>query len=264
MSGDELVVFILSLILSVTMWGKWLRLCLSREDFGRARQLHIIGGLIPFSGLVLIFCVLRAYASYDVREDIMYLLFYTAFGCAWLALLSHYAGLCGLSFRDDWLERGNVSAAALGTGVLLGGAGAFAGANIGDGPGWWVVLVCALLATGALFLCWWLYNSMSHAMEHILIDRDFNAGVRLGSFLFAVGIIAGRSVAGDWTGLDATLADFARHGWPLIPYTVVTGFIDAKFNHPARNNISVAQIAFWGLLHLSIAALFLEWAGPWQ
>ncbi len=265
MSGDEILVLIFSLILSVTVWGQWLRLCLSREDFGRATRLRVVGGFAPIIALTLIFYVLRSHASYDVRDDVVYLVFYLVFGCAWLALVTYYlAGFCGLSFRDDWLERGNSSAAALGFGVLLGSASCFAGANIGDGPGWGVVLICALLATGALLICWWLYNAMSNAMERILIERDFSSGVRLGSLLIAVGVIAGRSVAGDWTSWDTTIMDFTHHIWLVIPYTIAAGFLDSKLSRLTRIDVSIAQASFWVLLHLSIAAVYLAWAGPWQ
>ena len=64
-------------------------------------------------------------------------------------------------------------------------------ANIGDGPGWWVVVFAAGLATAALFAAWLVLAQIGHGVDAVTIDRDLAAGVRLGAFLAACGAGAG-------------------------------------------------------------------------
>ena len=62
--------------------------------------------------------------------------------------------LCDLSARDDVVERSNRAAIPAIAGGLLAITLCFAGGNIGDGPGWWVVMFCGVLSTGTLLLAW--------------------------------------------------------------------------------------------------------------
>ena len=48
----------------------------------------------------------------------------------------------------------------------------------------------------------------------LTIDRDVASGIRLAGFLAGAGLVLGYAGAGDWRSIDATLADFIRHGWP--------------------------------------------------
>lgn len=263
MSEDEIIVLIGSLAGSLIFWGRWTSVCLSVEDFGRARSLRLLGIAAPClagGGLVV---VLRFYASHDVRDDLTYIVFYLVMGLLWLTLVMGLSSLCGLSFRDDWLERRNPGAAAAGTGALLGGMCAFAGGNIGDGPGWWIVVFCGALATAAFFLSWLIYARLSGAMELIGIERDLGAGIRLGGFLLLAGIITGRSVAGDWHDIGSTCHDFGRLAWPLLPYAVGLALIEASQGR-SPGSARPGYSAGWIGLQAGMAALYLHWAGPWN
>ena len=105
------------------------------------------------------------------------------------------------------MERANGSASLAVAGAIIGITLAYAGGNIGDGPGWWVVVFCAALATLALFAAWMLLELASGVSDAVTVDRDPSAGMRLGGFLVACGLILGRS-AGDWISVDATVRDF--------------------------------------------------------
>jgi hypothetical protein len=93
-----------------------------------------------------------------------------------------------------------------------------AGANIGDGPGFEVVLFCAVLSSGCLFVLWLLVALASGAADAITIDRDLGTGVRIGGWLAGTGMVLGACVAGDWISLIVTLKDFAKYSWPAVTF----------------------------------------------
>jgi hypothetical protein len=263
MSGDEYFATIVAIMGCLYWWGSWIFLCFSLRNFGRGRMVRLFGLATPaLAGLVL-FGVLKTYASHDVRDDGLYLFFYMVMGAAWLGLVRTGSALMGLLFRDDWLERGNPAAAAAGSGVLVGGMAAFGGANIGDGPGWWVVVFCAMLSTGALFVSWWCYAKISGSMERISIDRDLGAGIRLGAYITAVGVIAGRVVAGNWHSAEETLRDFAHDAWPLLLYAIAAGLVERNWTGPHRSAGGATSVGCT-LFHAAAAAFYLHWAGPWS
>ncbi len=105
-------------MIALILWGQWFYSCVSIEDFGRNRSLRYLALAAPCCAIALLFFMLRIYASADVRNDPAYLIMYTMMGAAWLAGLIPGAGFLGLSFRDDWLERGNSAAAAAGYGRI--------------------------------------------------------------------------------------------------------------------------------------------------
>lgn len=262
MSEDEVFSLMASLVVTWLAWHKWVIPCFTVRDFDRANLLRVTGLVAPGLAFAFLLWVLRTQASHDVQSDGLYIFFYLTMGMAWLGGVMHLAGVGGLSFRDDWLERRNPSAAAAGTGLLLGGIAAFAGGNIGDGPGWWVVIFCATLSTGALFAAWSAYTRLSDAMERVTIGRDLAAGLRLGGFLLLAGVIAGRAVAGDWHSTGETLADFGKLAWPLLPYTLGAGLVEGAWGKSTPRPLSVSLACV--TVHLGVAGLYLYWAGPWN
>jgi hypothetical protein len=164
-----------------------------------------------------LFEILKTWASSDVRDSSIYLLFYMVLGAAWIGLALRCTGFAGISVRDDAIERRNGAASLALAGSLIGLTLAFAGGNIGDGPGCWVVVFAAGLATLVFFALWIALDAFAHVSDAITIDRDLAMGVRLAGFLTAEGIILGRAVAGDWVSAAATLRDFViAGGWPSL------------------------------------------------
>jgi hypothetical protein len=227
MSEDESVVFFVSLGLAAVFWIRWWYQGLAVSWLGeRSRGRPWLLGAPLFCG-VMLWYVLRYLASFDVRDSTLYVAFYMALGAAWVGGVVRLTSLLGISFRDDALERRNPAATAVITGAMVGFTAAFAGGNIGDGPGWWVVVYCALLATGGLLILWTLLEWMGQLAESITVERDLASGIRLGGFLVAAGLVLGRAVAGDWHSLAATHRDFARLAWPAVLLAALAALTDA-------------------------------------
>lgn len=220
MSGDEVFVTIASAVIALGAWvsiyTRTLRF--SRYDLPRAPVNALLFSL-PIC-LMLIFLILRTLASHDVREDYRYIAMYGFMGGAWISLAPAFF-LPGISLRDDFFERRNASAAIALLGHMLGSAFCFSGGNIGDGPGWWVVVFCAIIANSTLALVWVVANQFTPIADAITIERDPAIGLRVAGFFAGAGLILGRAVAGDWISLDATLRDFAVKAWPVLVLLLV-------------------------------------------
>jgi hypothetical protein len=196
------------------------------ELFGGETQ-RLILWLAPVVSAVLMFLVLKIWASHDVRDAPQYLMMYTLMGGAWVGVVTIVMfPWMGLHFVHDAIERRNLpSALAIGS-AIIGFTLAFAGGNIGDGPGWWVVVFSSGLATGTLASCWFALSQGANMADEISVDRDMAAGVRLSGFLIAGGVICGRGAAGNWVNVGATIADFLSVAWTIIPLLAVTWLFD--------------------------------------
>lgn len=218
MSGDEVLVLFVSSAATLAGWGFWyLRLrtahplCRDR-GLGRVRRVLALTPPLCLAGL---FAVLRAAASFDVRESPLYLVFYLVFGAAWLVAGRGLFSLLGVSWRDDALGQRNPAAAWAVAGGLGGLMACYAGANVGDGPGWWCVLAAGALATAAWFAAWAILEHAGDLAEAVTVERDEQTALRLAGFLLAAGVLCGRGAAGDWTSAAQTLAEF-RDAWPVL------------------------------------------------
>jgi hypothetical protein len=207
-SPDETFVTIAAIVLGPVLWAVWLfKLWRLQLRAGRRTGLGTMSLTLGACAL-LIFIVLRTLASFDVVDAPPYLFMYVVLGLAWLRLTISVFPLLGLSVRDDVVERDNFAATLAGAGALGAVTLCYAGGNIGDGPGWWVVIFSAGLATGTWLLIWFVLAFFSPVADTVTIDRDPAAGLRLGAFLVSVGLVFGRAVAGDWVSSDATVNDF--------------------------------------------------------
>jgi hypothetical protein len=229
MSVGEVWVTIIGTGLAILTWASWywvasLTLPLQRRAGGRFPL-----QAAPVLAAALILTVLQTVASHDVVDDRRYIYMYFVLGLAWVGVTVRTFPATGLFLRDDVVERQNPAVAPALAGGILGVAAAYAGGNIGDGPGWWVVVACAFWATTALMLAWHVLAAMSRITDAITIDRDLAAGWRLGGFLFACGLILGRSVAGDLVSTDATLHDAALVAWPVVALVVLQALLERAF-----------------------------------
>ena len=226
MSPDEVFVTVASIVVGPAAWLFWLY---RQHEIGALRQtrgtVNLLRAIVVLCG-VLVFVVLRWAASPDVRDAPQYLFMYLMLGFAWLRLAELLFAYLGISTRDDVVERRNGAAVSAIAGALVGVTFCYAGGNIGSGPGWWVVVGCAIIATSALGLAWLALNAISHVNDLVTIDRDRATGIRLGAVLAASGLILGRAVAGDWLMLGVTLADFGRLAWVVVPLVLVAAAID--------------------------------------
>lgn len=264
MSGDEMLIFFVCSWVGVTAVHQLLVTALVVSAWGVSRAPRRDCILSAAVAMILLFLVLTRWSSCDVKSSFVYTGFYLVMGLAWIRLVLIAWAWMGLSYRDDVVERGNRSAASALGGVLIGGEMAFAGANIGDGPGWWVVVFCAGLSTGTLIVGWLILQAMARLADRITIDRDSASGWHAGGLFIACGMILGRAVAGNWVSAGATFVDFVRLGSPSLLLFVFAGFVERT----ARIAIRPGEIAFvraWALplLYLAVAVLLVRGAGPW-
>jgi len=166
--------------------------------------------------LAVVFVILELWSASDVRDDKRYLFMYTAIGGAWIGSAMLFLPLFGLSAGDDVVERRNPAVAIALFGLTFAVALAYAGGNIGDGPGWWVVFFSSGVATGALALLVFASLSLGGAGESLTVERDVASGVRFALVALAQGLVLGRAAAGDWVSAKATLVDLAQRGWPAL------------------------------------------------
>ncbi|HEY2293361.1 MAG TPA: hypothetical protein VGM86_21885 [Thermoanaerobaculia bacterium] len=266
MSGDEGLVLVASLMLGALSWFHWYRDARTatwRRSGIRERWLLI---LPPLLAAFLVFQVLRGLAASDVRDDPLYLFFYEALGVAWIGAGMRVLELFGLGARDDVVERGNRAAAMAIAGAIVGIALCFAGGNLGEGPGWWAVVFCALLSTGTLLLFWTLLDRLTGVADAVTIDRDPAAGVRVAGFFLALGLILGRAVAGDWLDGGAALLDFALKGWPAAVLLALAVALERRLrpSPAAPDRPALTHGAVPALLYLGLSAAAVGMAGPWR
>jgi uncharacterized membrane protein YjfL (UPF0719 family) len=207
--------------------------------------------------------MLRGFASHDVRGAPKYLLMFCLLGAAWLAVFTWILSLLGLSARDDVAERGNAAAVPALGGAMLGATAAYAGGNLGDGPGWWVVVFSAGLATATVILVHVVLDRIAHVNERVTVERDASAGWRLGGLMLACGLICGRGAAGTWVSAIATVADFVQVAWPIVPLALAE-IVVSRLAPPRGPDRSALPGMFAGALFVAVACLYLGALGWWS
>ncbi len=213
-SQDESFALVVGSLLTLIFWGIWFFQLAATARKIRPRGQRWPLALAPVACAAVLFIVLKHWSAEDVQSDPAYILFYMIIGGAWVGLFRTQLPYFGLSARDDALERGNNAAGWAIVGALLGGSCCFAGGNVGNGPGWWVVLYSAWLSTTSLVVLWWIIHVCTDMTDKLTIERDLGAGLRAAGFFVGAGLILGRAVAGDWVSTAATTLDFARMAWP--------------------------------------------------
>jgi len=177
--------------------------------------------------LIVVLCF---WSADDVRWDAGEVIFYFVFALAWVVLAQFGFALLGISLRDDVAERANSAAGFALNGYTLGVTFCIAGANVGNGPGFEIVLFCTGLATAALLLLWVLFHIATGAADMITIERDLGMGIRTGGWLAGTGLVLGASVAGDWTSTLSTLHDFVRYTWPVFLLSALLAILERAIN----------------------------------
>jgi uncharacterized membrane protein YjfL (UPF0719 family) len=259
--GLEITLMVDSALLAVLRWWFWYLLlgAVSRRFSGLRQRLPLY--LAPPLCLALLFLALHFLAATTVRVSLGWQVFYLVVGSAWIGLASGLLQLFGLNAYIDVAERRNGASGIAICGALLALTLCFAGANVGEGPGALVVLFCAALSTGGLFLCWILFELLTDAADAITIDRDRAAGLRLGGLLVACGLVLGAAVAGDWVSPEATWRDFLRDGWPALVLTLLAAVVERRSAPtPQRPGPPLFR---WGMIpataYLALAALVVGW-----
>ncbi|HTV41282.1 MAG TPA: hypothetical protein VMF08_11945 [Candidatus Sulfotelmatobacter sp.] len=254
MSGDEVFALIVSCIIGLVGWRTWLGGLLLLEPLSRKLATQFLGWGSPLVAAGALYFVLARWSSHDVRDNPTYIFFYLAMGFGWAGLWNWILPYAGLSFRDDALELNNDAAGIAISGSLLGATLAFAGANIGDGPGWWVVVFCAMLSTGLMLVLWIIGAKLTRVHEFITIDRDTASGWRAAGYFIGAGLILGRAVAGDWHSTQQTVIDFLARGWPVLILWAVAFCFD-KISKPTPQRPALNPVLFGALPSLLLMGM---------
>ena len=264
MSGDETVAFIVCLLIALFSWGKWGLVAAANRAFVPSPRAYLLPWLAAPVSIALLFGVLARFASHDVRDDPLYLAFYLIMGGAVAALGVLVLDRLGLSLRDDVIERKNPAACVAWSGALIGLVLAYSGANIGDGPGWWVVVYCSGLSAGSLLLGWLLLDRFGQTGEAITVERDLSTGARIAGWFVGAGLILGRGAAGDGTTASAAAREFARPGAGARARTVVAVLVEAFLNHaPRPDRPWFVRGVPLGLTWFGLGLAYVEFAGRW-
>ena len=262
-SEDENVIVVLSVAVWVATWFLWYRGLRAGSRLRKERVPVRWLGVMPFVALALLLVILMRWASSDVRTSPSYLFQYVALGAAWLGAAIRISTWFGISARDDVAERGNPAAAVALSGALLGLVLCYAGGNVGDGPGWWVVVFSSGLATACFLVSWAVFESGSHASDAITIDRDLAAATRHAAFSVTQGLVLGRAVAGDWRSGADTFHDLAVNGWPALLVLALAILLERSLrptgDAPRRSPLACGLVP--GALLLAGALGWIAWLG---
>lgn len=258
----EILIFLASLVYTCVFLFKWYY---KLSKVWKPKKIKIISfffGFLPLICFLIIYYTLKRLASFDVVNDPFYIFFYIFLGYVWI-----YIGIklifyfFDLSWIDDVLNNGNKASLVAICGAVIGLTLIYSGANIGDGPGFW----CVIVAGGIGFLIWVILtrilNKLTKVLETVSISRDISCGIRLAGFFIASGLILARASGGDWTSLEATIIEF-KDGWVVLPLLVLYIIIEWLFSikkeiEPNKSKIGISIFVSLILIILAIISVLL-------
>jgi hypothetical protein len=261
---DDRPIFVLFDVAGFAVLGWWLYKLLSptHHFVQHWRWRAALLGSFALSLAAILF-VLTTWASFDVVGDPFYVIGYLSLGVVWISVSAKVLnGFADVRFQQDVRDRNNLAAAVTIGGLLLGSAIAYAGGNIGDGPGFHVVIFSALLSTTTVYGSAWVLALVSDGEERVSVDHDLGAAIRFAALAVAAGIVAGRAAAGDWVSTEATLRDFISVAWPVAALVIVSVIMERRAP-PAYAERSLAGSALFAATLVAAAGAYVSSLGPW-
>lgn len=237
---------------------KWYMPLLKSWPPERGRKSRWVLGCLPPVSFVIILFFLLTMASYDVIG--IWVVFYIIMGYAWLRIGGYMMECLDLSWPLDAVFLDNKAAVFPAAGGLVGMTLIYAGANTGDGPGWWTVLFAAGLGLTAWLGLAVVINLLTDISERISVERDMGSGIRFGAYLIASGIILAYASGGDWTSTQVTLLEFTS-GWPVLPLMLISLLVEWFYIQPSRTltanrrQVNILLSVIWGCSYLSYAII---------
>jgi len=210
---------------------------------------------------IIIVYTLTTLASFDVVSAPFFIFFYILIGISWLYLSMFLTFFFfDVSWVDDVLNMSNPAAALAVFGGGLGVTLIYAGANIGDGPGWWCVFFAGGLGVVTWVVLGVIANSITKVFRRITVGRDICCGIRTCAYLISSGILLGRASAGDWTSFAKTVEEFAD-GWPVLGLTLIFIMIELLFLNSRKqddfedNSSSIPISVMIGVLYIIVVII---------
>lgn len=239
---------------------KWYMPLLESWPPQRGKTGRWILGCLPPVSLVIILFFLLTMASYDVVG--IWVVFYIVMGYAWLRGGLYMLECLDLSWPFDAVHLDNKAAIFPAAGGFVGITLIYAGANTGDGPGWWVVLFAGVLGLTAWLGLAVLINVSVHISERVSVERDMGSGIRFGAYLIASSMILAYASGGNWTSTLTTLLEFTI-GWPALPLMLFFLLGEYFFIQYARSHadnghqVHLLPSVLLGCVFLAYAAIML-------
>jgi len=236
MDSSEVVVLLASGCLTAIFLYRWYRFCLGGIQIKRNVLLRATLCLLPVLSFIIITYTLATLASFDVVDAPFFIFFYILIGFSWLYFSMFLMFFFfDVSWIDDVLNMSNPAAALAIFGGGLGVTLIYAGANIGDGPGWWCVFFAGGLGVVSWVVMGVVSNSQTNVFKKITIGRDVACGIRTCAYLISSGIILGRASAGDWTSFSKTVVEFGD-GWPVLGLAIVFIVVELLFQRSFKQH----------------------------
>jgi len=258
----EIFIFITCGIIAVVCLSKWFRAPFVSWPPERRGATPAVFFLLPVMAFVIIMATLMSMASFDVVDDFFYLAMYLVMGFTSISMgIGLMRWYFDISWIDDAAHLNNRAALAVVSCAYIALALMYAGANVGDGPGWWCVVWAGTLGLVTWFISAGVVNTYTGVFERITIERDLGCGIRFGAFLLASGIILARASSGDWTSAWVTVVEFAD-GWPVLPLMLLVIVIERFFKKSAHDvqhsqTAGYAGSVLCGLAYVALAAASL-------
>ncbi|HZW05787.1 MAG TPA: hypothetical protein VFF65_01585 [Phycisphaerales bacterium] len=265
MGEDEVVIGVICTVAAVVGWAvsSLSAFAIHRDVAGGGSRKAVVA-LAPVLAMVLILAVLLTISAHDVRRDARYLWMYTAMGMAVVRIVLSLPSPAKLHAARTAVEGRNTPAAWCVVAAAAGYALAFSGANVGDGPGWHVVVFSAALSCGTLWLFHAALELTARLPSRVASDRSACAAWRLSALLVAGGAVCGRGACGNWHSAAATVADF----WPIVWVLVIPLAIEAvlaRVGAPHPEDGVGRVVAFLAACaYLSMTFAYLASLGPWS
>lgn len=264
MHESECLPLVVHCFVAFICWLSWFFKVPDIKHFGRPIPGMAIAYLTPLLCLVLVVVGLQLYAASDVRGT-FYVVWYTVMWAAWVgATVLFLLPFVELRMYEDVLERRNPAVLISVLGAMFGLTLAFLGGNFGEGPSWWVVLLCTLISFSGFFVLWVLVLVASPMLQRLTIERDYATALRVFGLLVGFGAVLGRAVAGDWESVGGTFADFFAIAWVLLLLALIEIVVIRVAPIARRLDTSAVMYGVLpGCLYLLLSAGYVVEVGWW-
>lgn len=254
---SEIFLILYSFIMSFCFFIQWyVPLKTSWPPTRAKKSKKILFALPPIASIIFLITLITI-ASFDVVG--FWVFFYLCLGFVWLFFSNSFSQyIFNIFYFYDAVELDNKAAAIAFSGVFIGSSLIYAGANIGDGPGWWTVLIAGALGLIVWYILGYFAIKLTKIDEKITVYRDIFAGIRFGSYLLSSGLILGFASGGDWTSLLYTFLEF-KSCWPVFIlvsiFILIENFLFSKSSTRTQDKKSISLSISIGILYFALAIL---------